>query len=204
MSVSISIELSDKDLEHFHAAQKAAQSTAGDKPTAEVIEAAGKLLKDAQKLTLPDFITERLLLLDTMIAMVRDEGFALPEADRDRVLAALVYFADPADAIPDHIPVLGFLDDAIMIELCVRSLQHELDAYEDFCDFREREAKQRGLDPASLGRADFLDSRREELIERMHVRRERDYGVGYGNSSGYGQTRRYTGASWRPSMFRVS
>ena len=81
--------------------------------------------------------------------------------------------------------MLGFFDDAIMIELCVRELKHELEAYDDFCDFREHEAKRRGLAPGELGRAEWLESRRDELVDRMHARRERDFGTGYGSSSGY-------------------
>ena len=57
-----------------------------------------------------------------MIAMVEDHGFGLPQENRENVLTALAYFASPDDIVPDNIPVLGFLDDAIMIELCVREL----------------------------------------------------------------------------------
>ena len=80
------------------------------------------------------------------------------------------------DAIPDDVPVLGFLDDAIMIELCARDLRHEIEAYDDFCEYRQREADRRGLKPETVGRADWLDRRREELQERMHRRRSRDSG----------------------------
>lgn len=202
MSVSISIELSDQDLEHFHGAMKAASGSAKARSAEEIIAAAGKLLEQAQQAKVPDFISERLLKLDALIAMVRDEGWALPEDDRQRVLSALVYFADPADVIPDHVPVLGFLDDAIMIELCVRELRHEIEAYEDFCDYRQHEAVRRGEDPAQVARAGWLQGRREELQERMHRRRDRDFGVGYGKSSGYGSGKSYSGG-WRPSIMQV-
>lgn len=43
------------------------------------------------------------------------QAWALDEADRQRVLGALAYFADPNDIIPDNVAVLGFLDDAVMI-----------------------------------------------------------------------------------------
>lgn len=200
MSISLTIDLNDRDLEHFTKAMDAAKKAAEDKRPEEVIAAAGALLVDAQKVHIPDFIRERLEQLDDMIAMVRDEGWAMEEEDRQRVMSALVYFADPKDVIPDSVEVLGFLDDAIMIELCVRELRHELESYNDFCEYREREAKKRGIEPAKVGHADWLDSRREELVERMHVRRERDIGHGYGRSSGYGARRTYTRA-WRPGMF---
>ncbi|MCK7592251.1 YkvA family protein [Pseudomarimonas salicorniae] len=208
MSFSINIDLSDRDLEHFQAAQKQAVDAAAKKSDQEIINAASALLVEATKITVPDFIGERLAKLDDMIAMLNDEGFALPEEDRKRVLSALVYFADPKDIIPDSVPVLGFLDDAIMIELCTRELKHEIEAYEDFCDYRQREADSRGLDPATIGRADFLDSRRAELIDRMHSRRNREqgggFGHGYGSSSGWASGKSYiSSSSWRPGRFRT-
>lgn len=205
MPLSIAFELSDQDIEHFTSAQKAAREAAGEKSADEIITAASRLLVDAQKVHVPDFVGQRLAHLDTMIAMARDEGWAMPEADKQRVLSALVYFADPKDVIPDAIPVLGYLDDAIMIELCMRDLKHEFDAYEDFCDFRQAEAVRRGENPSVVGRAEWLEGRREELLDRMHTRRERDFGTGYGSSSGYASKRSYLrGASWRPGIFKLS
>ena len=170
---------------------------------ADIINCAVGLLDDAQKVHIPDFIKDRLLRLDDMIAMVRDEAWALPDADKQRVLSALMYFCDPADVIPDHVEVLGFLDDAVMIELSVRELKHELDAYDDFCDYRDHEAKRRGVEASSLGRTEWLDSRREELIDRMHQRRERDFGTGYGSSSGYASAGRSSYVrGWRPGVFK--
>jgi uncharacterized membrane protein YkvA (DUF1232 family) len=200
MSISLTIDLSDRDLEHFQKAMEASRKTAEGKTPDEVVAAAGALLADAQKVHIPDFVRERLLQLDDMIAMVRDQGWNMEDEDRQRVMSALVYFVDPKDVIPDSVEVLGFLDDAIMIELCVRELRHELDAYDDFCEFRAHEATKRGVDPSSVGQADWLASRREELVDRMHTRRERDMGIGYGSSSGYGARRSYTRA-WRPGMF---
>jgi uncharacterized membrane protein YkvA (DUF1232 family) len=200
MSISLTIDLNDRDLEHFQKAMEASRKAAEGKTPEEVVAAAGVLLADAQKVHVPDFVRERLLQLDDMIAMVRDEGWNMQDADRQRVMSALVYFVDPKDVIPDNVEVLGFLDDAIMIELCTRELRHELDAYDDFCEFRAHEAKKRGIEPAKVGHADWLASRREELVDRMHTRREREVGHGYGSSSGYGAKRVYTRA-WRPGMF---
>jgi uncharacterized membrane protein YkvA (DUF1232 family) len=202
MPLAISFELSDRDLEHFNAAIKAAAFAAGSKSEEEIVGAAGKLLQDTGELQLPDFIMERLDKLDALIAMVRDEGWALPQDDRARVLSALMYFADPKDIIPDSVPVLGYFDDAIAIELCVRELRHELDAYDEFCEYRQMEAQARGVEPSVVGRADWLGDRRRELQERMHRRRDRDYGTGYGSSSGYARES-YSGGSWRPGMLRV-
>lgn len=202
MAISLTIDLNDRDLEHFNKAMEAARAATAGQSAQQIVDAAAGLLTEAQKVQLPDFIQERLLHLDDMIAMVRDVGWALPEADCQRVLSALVYFADPKDVIPDNVPVLGFLDDAIMIELAVKELKHELDAYDDFCDYRQHEAQRRGQDPATVGHADWLASRREELIDRMHVRREREFGTGYGNSSGYASKQGTYTRGWRPGIFK--
>ena len=201
MPLTLTFELSDRDLDHFNQALAAARAQAGQKNADEIIAAASRLLGGADKIEVPDFVGQRLERLDALIAMLRDDGWNLPEEDRERVLSALVYFADPSDVIPDHIPVLGYLDDAIAIEMCVRDLRHELDAYDEFCEFRQGEADRRGQDPATVGRADWLQSRRDELVDRMHRRRNRELGGGYGDSSGYAR-RGYT-SSYRPGMMRV-
>jgi hypothetical protein len=88
----------------------------------------------------------------------------------------------------DAVPVLGFLDDAIMIELCMRELQHEIEAYEDFVAYRSDEAGRRGVDVATLRteRVEWAEARRLELIDRMRKRR----GQSYQNNGG-----------WKPTLF---
>jgi uncharacterized membrane protein YkvA (DUF1232 family) len=188
MSLAITIELGDADLQHFINAMQRAQQESKHLSAQEVSDAAARLLVEGHKATLPQFIAERLQKLDSMIAMVNDSGFALPEEDKQRVLACLTYFANPQDIIPDNVPVLGFLDDAIMIELCVRELQHEIEAYEDFVAYRRDEAAAHGVDPASLKtqRVEWAEARRVELIDRMRKRR----GQSYQSSSG-----------WKPMLF---
>ena len=205
MSLSINIELSDRDLEHFARGREKARLAAAGKSTEEIVQAAAVLLQTAESTEPPQFVRERLDILDSLIAMVRDEGWALQESDANHVRGVLEYFTTAADAIDDSIPVLGFLDDAIMIEICSRDLHHELEAYDDFCEFRQREAERRGLNPQTAGRADWLDARREELQERMHRRNDgpRTAGSGYGRSSGYAGTARSYGPAWRPSVFRL-
>lgn len=174
MSLQLTIELSDNDLDHFIETLRRAEAAAAGKTPREITDAAAKLVAGARSRKAPDFIAERLAKLESLIAMVHDEGWGLADEDKTRVLTALTYFADPSDVIPDHIPVVGYLDDAIMIELCVRELKHEVEAYEDFCRFRATEAAKRGVDPASIGRVDWLEEQRQELQQRMRRRRERD------------------------------
>lgn len=207
MSLSIVIDLSDQDLQHFQAMNEAASKASVNKSLQDILQSATDMLVKAQESNPPAFVKDRLVLLDTLIAMARDDGWALPDEEKAHVRSTLAYFAEAADSIPDNVPVLGYLDDAIMIELCVGELCHEVDAYNDFCEFREREAKRHGLAPDLVGRADWLADRREELQERMRRRRSRlgscSFGVGYGSSSGYGAVRSYMDSGWRPSGLRT-
>jgi len=190
MSLAITIELGDADVQRFAETMQRAEKNVRGRSAEDIVGAASKLLELATVEGVPSFIRERLDALRNLIDMVRDQGFALPDEDRQRVLACLAYFADADDLIHDSVPVLGFLDDAIMIELCQRELKHEIEAYADFVDFRNHEAHRLGVDPATLAtqRVDWAEARRVELIDRMR-RRRRD---GYANVGG-----------WSPVLFRV-
>jgi uncharacterized membrane protein YkvA (DUF1232 family) len=171
LSLRISFELDDNDLKHFQLIMKEARRAASRMPPEDIVAAAEELLLHVQESTAPDFIVDRLQKLRLMINMISDIEWRLPHQEATRVLNALAYFAEPEDLIPDKIPGLGFLDDAIMIELVVRELKHEVEAYQDFCEYRERLIKEQGQ-KANPSREGWLDSRRKELQKRMRRRRK--------------------------------
>ena len=171
MTLRISFELDDDDLQHFRLIMNEARQAARRMAPEDIVAAAEDLLAEVPETNAPGFIIERLGKLRLMIRMVSDIEWRLPHNDATRVLNALAYFAEPEDLIPDHIPGLGFLDDAIMIELVVRELKHEIEAYQDFCDYRDRQAE--NDDGASASREGWLDARRKELQARMRRRRGR-------------------------------
>lgn len=172
MSLRISFELDDNDLKHFRLIMREARKSVAGKSPEDIVAAAEALMHEISADKAPGFIVERLQKLNMMMHMISDVDWRLPHEDSKRVLNALAYFAEPDDLIPDQIPGLGFLDDAIMVELVVRELRHELDAYQDFCEFRGRD----NTPPAGTGhkqKQGQLDARRGELHARMRRRRQR-------------------------------
>lgn len=170
MPYKLTIELSDRDLRHFRRELRRAREAVGIADDEEILGAAAELVQSMRRSDLPDFVAERLDRLETLLAMLTDPEWHLEEDERNPALSALAYLCDPEDLIPDDIPGIGLLDDAVMIELVFREVRHELDAYADFQRFRK--ALPKGLlrkDPAAA--TDKLSRRREQLMARMRRRR---------------------------------
>ena len=174
MGIRLSFELTDRDLRFFRDALSKCRDVVQDAEDAEIVDAVRGVIGDIRKSEpLPDFVATRLPELESMIQMLNDDDWRLPDRDRERILAAFVYFGDPEDILPDEIPVIGYLDDVIILELVARDLQHVREAYVDFCRFRDEFDKdpQSGTDAAV--RRDRLDRRRQQLHQRMRRRTSR-------------------------------
>lgn len=172
MPYKLTIELSDRDLRHFRAELLKARESVQIAEDEEILGAARELVASMRSADLPDFVVERLEKLENAIAMLTDPDWRLDPQERSPMLGALAYLCDPEDIIPDDIPGIGLLDDAVMIELAFRELRHEIEAYADYRKFA------RSL-PRGLGRkanpdllAKKLEARRTQLLARMRRRRK--------------------------------
>lgn len=175
MGMRFSIELSDRDLKFFRQALYKSRAAVRHADDAEIIEAISDVLADIKRAEpLPDFVSKRIPQLESLIRMLQDEEWNLPKAERETLLATFIYFGDPEDIIPDHIPVIGFLDDVIMIELIVRELRHVREAYDDFRDFRDAYDKKSAANHDGAIRRDRIDQKRQQLHQRMQRRMQRD------------------------------
>ncbi len=174
MGMRISFELTDRDLAFFRKALHQSRTAVKDAEETEIIDAMNAVLEEIRDSEpLPDFVGKRIPELESLRSMLCDEDWQLPESERERLLATFVYFADPEDILPDDIPVIGYLDDVIIIELVARELLHVREAYDDFCLYRDEfdNRHSRKIDP--IIRRDRLDRRRQQLHQRMHRRSAR-------------------------------
>ncbi len=171
MGLRVSFELDDDDLKHFRLIMREARKTASRVPPEDIVAAAEEQLQVILATSTPGFILERIQKLRFLIGMLTDLEWRLPHQEATRVLNALAYFTEPEDLIPDHIPGVGFLDDAIMIELLIQELEFEIEAYSDFCSFRDQLRSDNGHG-TKASREKWLKGRRDELQSRMRQRRE--------------------------------
>jgi uncharacterized membrane protein YkvA (DUF1232 family) len=174
MPIDVVITLSDEDLEKFQNSIDKGRLIVEDDDASRMMEdSASKMIDETQHLDLPSFVSERLLKLRILLNMVRDDEWRLSAEEKKSIRAALYYFVDPDDIIPDHIPVIGFLDDALYAEIVFKELKPEIKMYQEFCQFRIAEENRRrgkGLE-LHVAREDWIADKREVLHARMRERR---------------------------------
>ncbi len=166
--MKISFELSDKDLRYFRQVLKKVRKGRSAENEDVILREAETLLEEVAKTDAPQFVRHRIAQLGQLIEMLEDPDWRLEGEDRKRVLNALAYFADPDDLIPDRVPGLGYLDDAIMVELVVEDLKHEIEAFEAFVAYRKERKKKKAAS------SEGLEKRRASLQGRMRRRRRGD------------------------------
>jgi len=59
----------------------------------------------------------------------RAEYRDLNEENLLTIVAAIIYFVSPFDVIPDYVPIIGHIDDAVVIGLALRSVRADLDTF---------------------------------------------------------------------------
>lgn len=134
----VTFTLDESDASYFRNLYRKAKKGAQQQSRDQIIKDARGIVKDvnASKKT-PSFVRESISALADLVDLIQDEDYAAPAKVQSEVLAAIAYFSDPEDLIPDHIPVLGFMDDAIMVKFIEEEFKHELWGYRKFCKGRD-------------------------------------------------------------------
>jgi uncharacterized membrane protein YkvA (DUF1232 family) len=142
-SFKVTFKLDEDDANYFRSLFRKAKKAISDQDQTEILKSARDLVETVRRSKkTPGFVLEAIETLHDLTEIIEDEDYAAPAKVRNEVLAALAYFANAEDLIPDDIPVLGFLDDAIMIKFVEEQFKHELHAFRKFRRFH-RGAEQR-------------------------------------------------------------
>lgn len=164
--IRVEFDLDQTDIDYFRSQLDKARKSRVANDEGRILGGVESTMQTALGSNPPKYVAERISRLEPLIAMLKDPDWRLEGEDRERVLDAMAYFSDPDDIIADKTPGIGFLDDAIMIDLVYQELSPELEAYADFVANREDLA-------AGEPEATPLDEARSVMQARMRRRRRR-------------------------------
>lgn len=78
------------------------------------------------------FIEDFKLLIALIKAYVRGEYREIPFWSIAAVVAALLYIINPVDLIPDWIPIIGLVDDAFVLGICLKMIEKDLFQFKEW------------------------------------------------------------------------
>ena len=118
-------------------------------------------------------IARRIARIEELERMRADGGFALDDGASARIRELIAYVENADDLIPDDTPVVGQLDDAILVDLLLRDLGPDLADYADYCAYRREVAAREGvaLEVVVLNCEDWIEARRREIEATREQRR---------------------------------
>ena len=176
MSLEINLRLEEGDLAYFRNKFREARAKRGEIEQEQLIQRSYELIERGLDSDPPEFVRKRLVSMSRVVTMLEDEAWRLPSDEGGPIIDALAYLLHPEDTIPDDVPVLGLIDDAIAIDLVLGGLRHELEAYEEFSAYRAAETQRRSNlgQPTDISKEDWLADRRAALHSRMRERRAQD------------------------------
>lgn len=132
-------------------------------------------------------LSERLARAEQLRRMLNDRDWDVDADMRERARMLTSYLQQVDDLIPDDQPLVGHLDDALLVELAWPAFRAETLDYDDFCRFRSAER------PRGTAAERRLAWENACLAEAALLQQRRDV-----------RARRYAGGQPLPALFRVS
>ncbi|RDZ29028.1 hypothetical protein DX914_07990 [Lysobacter silvisoli] len=122
-------------------------------------------------------VDERLQRLQELRAMDADPDWDSTPPLRARLGKLLAYVDDGDDLIPDRVPLLGLLDDVLLVELAWPAFAEEAEDYRDFCAYRDSHRPQEPhlQEHGEPLRAAWLRERLDEMALAQHRVRVHDH-----------------------------
>ena len=99
-------------------------------------EDADKVMNNADRIekimsngTLSKFMKDVKLYFKMLSDVFSRRYTRVPKGTVAAIVGTLLYVLSPVDVIPDVIPVVGYLDDAAVLALCLKFAKHDVDEY---------------------------------------------------------------------------
>lgn len=164
------IALAPSALREFNALAHALYEHADDFDSARITAAVAIVLHAARSGRSVRFIPSRMARAQALRGMAADADWPLDAAARASIDDLLAYVDRADDLIPDGIPLIGLLDDAILVDVALNRLRDELDDYLDFRRYRDERAAT-GARVEACSRDNWLAARGDELRYTLQRRR---------------------------------
>jgi uncharacterized membrane protein YkvA (DUF1232 family) len=179
----VTFELDEKDAVYFRDLYRQAKQNASKLDPDAILKEARELIKTVRESGhAPRFVLDAIQTLEDMTQIILDEEYKAPQSVKNQVLAGLAYFANPEDLIPDKIPALGFLDDAIMVKFVEEEFRHELWGYRKFrglaAPIEHRPWTKIGGERQRQRTEEYRKRIRAEITERKAVEEAKDKSAG--------------------------
>lgn len=100
-----------------------------DDDVSTVIDNTEDILNKSSNGPLEKFFDDIKTMCDMVAAWTKKEYRQIPCKTIGMIILTLVYVFSPLDFIPDAIPGLGLLDDAMMVTLCLKAVQSDIDDF---------------------------------------------------------------------------
>jgi uncharacterized membrane protein YkvA (DUF1232 family) len=162
------------DVERFNELLQRLGRRAAPLDSDQVVTAARELCDCNMPEAEPPSIQQRMRRVETAARMVDDPDWNASNDAADTARLVVDYLRGGAPLIPDWVPKVGHLDDAIVVDAAWPRLADEVEDYLDFCRARELEAPRDGQAPV-FNRDAWEQVRIEEAALLAHQRQVREH-----------------------------
>ncbi|MEO8803433.1 MAG: hypothetical protein ABI304_03775 [Rudaea sp.] len=163
-----SLELHESELQRFNAI---VARFAPEHPAFTLDQIAGsarRVLRAAAKGQDSAFIKVRMRRAGEIRAAFQDPKWAMPAELAADVGELLDYLDGGAGLIPASVPIVGMLDEAILVDVAMDKVRSELDDYAKFCRYRVAEASRLDVSTSAVD----IDRERWEIEYAQEQRLE--------------------------------
>lgn len=153
-------EVDSSRLPLFNDAMQSMDPEAAPLGTDQFVTAARRVLERYPTGVTPAFVESRMRAWAHLQQLAMDHDWGPDDDVLARTNALRDYVDNPDDVLPDHLPSIGLLDDALLIDVALQNLRGEIADYESFCHFRQVAADFAGIGPheTGLGREQWLEA----------------------------------------------
>lgn len=89
-----------------------------------------QLEQELEEIPLTDNALSNVPALMSLIKDYTDKKYTqISKENVIKILSALSYLANPSDIIPDSVPFVGHIDDALVVAACMKQVGEEVQAY---------------------------------------------------------------------------